>query len=130
MRKFLVATAAGLLASSLIAGLAGAQTTEVVVQAARAVKTKIETTASGVTINTISLSYNVSAQGIDLATHTGAMAFEKRVSDAALAACKELTRQYPLVTTPSDADCAKEATDKAMGKVHELEAAAAKKPAK
>jgi len=51
---------------------------------------------------------------------------QKRVTDAALAACKEIGRQYP-DSTPSEADCAKAATDKAIAKVNELAAAAASK---
>ena len=51
------------------------------------------------------------------------MELEKRVNDAAQTACKELGRQYP-IATPSDAECAKTAAEKAMVKVHELVAAA------
>jgi UrcA family protein len=71
------------------------------------------------------LSYGVSAEGLDLSTHTGAVAFEQRVKDAAEQACKDISRQYPNAT-PSDADCAKAAADQAMGRVHELIAAAEK----
>jgi hypothetical protein len=40
--------------------------------------------------------------------------------------CKELAIRYP-VGTPSESECAKAATEKAMAKVHQLEAAPAKK---
>jgi len=46
-----------------------------------------------------------------------------------MAACKEISRQYP-DSTPSDDICAKAAADKAMVKVHELVAAAGKASAK
>jgi hypothetical protein len=55
------------------------------------------------------------------------MELQKRVADAARAACKELSRQYP-DSTPNDADCEKTATAKAMVHVNEMLAAAAKKP--
>jgi len=66
---------------------------------------------------------------LDLATQAGAAELEKRVHNAATAACEELGRKYS-DATPSDAACAKAAADAAMVKVHELEAAAAKKSAK
>ena len=101
---------------------------EVTVQASRIVKKVIGTTASGVPIEDISLSYGVSTAGLDLSTSAGAAEMQKRVGDAAVAACKELARQYPNNKT-SDSECVKKATDKAMVKVNEL-VANAKKPAK
>ncbi len=124
MRKLLVATAAGVLATSLIA-VAGAQTPEVTVQASRVIETHVGTTSSGFPILDVSLGYGVSTAGIDLSSHAGALQLEKRVNDAAMAACKELGRRYP-GSTPSDKLCAKSASDKAMVRVHELEAAAVK----
>jgi len=63
---------------------------------------------------------------LDLASHVGALELEKRVHDAAMAACKEIGKQYPNAT-PSEDACAKAAADKAMVRAHELEAAAAGK---
>jgi UrcA family protein len=127
MRTLFVATAAGVLASSLVIGIAVAQTTtEVTVEATRVMRTNAGRTPSGVPIADISLSYGVSYSGLDLASHAGAMQLEKRVKDAATEACKEISRQYP-DASPNDAECIKAATDKAMIKVRELEAAAAKK---
>ena len=100
---------------------------EVTVQASRVVSKMVGKTASGVPIVDISLSYGVSAKGLDLASNAGATELRRRVADAAKAACKELGRQYP-DSLPNDADCAKAATDKAMVKVNEMLAAAAKKP--
>jgi UrcA family protein len=119
-------------AAALIAGVAVAQgVPEVKVQATRVISSAISAktvgrTSSGVPIKDITLSYGVSAEGLDLATNTGAVAFEQRVKDAAEQACKEIGRQYP-DATPSDAECAKTAADKAMGPVHELIAAAEKR---
>jgi UrcA family protein len=74
----------------------------------------------------ISLSYGVKAKHLDLSSHAGFMEMQKRANDAAAAACKEISRQYPN-SSESDADCAKAAAAKAMVKVNELAAAAAKK---
>ena len=130
MGKMLFAAAAGVLASSMVAGIVVAQTSpEVMVQATRLMETSIGRSPSGVPISNISLAYGVNYSDLDLASHAGAMELEKRVSTAALAACKEISRQYP-EALPKEPECAKAATEKAMVKVHELEAAAAKKPAK
>ncbi len=118
-------------AAALIAGVAVAQSVpEVKVQATRVISSAINAktvgrTSSGVPIKDITLSYGVTAEGLDLSTHTGAVAFEQRVKDAADQACKDIGRQYP-DATPSDAACAKAAADQAMVRVHELIAAAEK----
>lgn len=118
-------------AAALIAGVAVAQgVPEVKVEATRVVASAMTAktagrTSSSVPIKDITVSYGVSAEGLDLSTNTGATAFEQRVKDAAEQACKEISRQYPN-TTPSDAACAKAAADQAMVRVHELIAAAEK----
>lgn len=126
MSKRLVKVAVGLLAAvSVNAVVIADEMGEVTVQASRIVKKVIGTTASGIPIEDISLSYGVSTGGLDLSTSAGAAGLQKRVSDAATAACKELARQYPNSTT-TDAECVKAATDKAMVKANELIAAAKK----
>jgi len=126
MSKRLIKVAVGLLAGVAVNAVVIAQEMgEVTVQASRVVKKTIGRTSSGVPIEDISLSYGVSTAGLDLASSAGAAELQKRVANAAKAACKELSRQYP-ESTPSDADCAKNATDKAMVKVNELIAAAKK----
>lgn len=118
-------------AAALLAGVTVAQDVpEVKVQATRVISSAITAktvgqTSSGVPIKNVTLSYAVSAEGLDLSTHTGAVAFEQRVKDAAEQACKDIGRQYPNAT-PSDAVCAKAAADQAMGRVQELIAAAEK----
>jgi len=68
---------------------------EVTVQATRNVSTKlVGSTSSGIPIKEVSLSYGVSTAGLDLATVAGAEELDKRINDAALAACKEVGRQY------------------------------------
>lgn len=115
-------------AVALFGNLAVAQTSdEITVQGTRVMSTKSAgRTSTGVPILDVSLSYGVSTAGLDLASHVGALELEKRVHGAAVAACKEIGRKYPNAT-PSEEDCAKAAADKAMVRVHELEAAAAAK---
>jgi len=127
MRNILITAVVGASAAALIGAIAVAQTTpEVTVQATRAVTTKlVGRTSSGIPIEEVSLSYRVSAADLDLASAAGAQQLEKRVNDAALAACKEIGRQYP-TATPSDSECAKAAAKQAMDKAHELIHAASK----
>ena len=126
MSKRLTTVAVGLLAGVSLSAVVAQDMGEVNVQASRVVKKVIGTTSSGVPIEDISLSYGVSTGGLDLSTAAGAAELQKRVGNAATAACKELGRQYPSSST-SDAECVKKATDKAMVRVNEL-VAAAKKP--
>jgi UrcA family protein len=67
----------------------------------------------------------VSTEGLDLATVAGAEELDKRINDAALAACKELDRQYPK-SMPGVAECAQAAAKKAFVTAHELVHAANK----
>ncbi|MGO9424026.1 MAG: UrcA family protein [Steroidobacteraceae bacterium] len=115
-------------AFALIGPIAAAQNVEeVTVQGTRVMTTEAAgRTSTGIPLVDVSLSYGVSVADLDLASQYGPIALEKRVRDAALAACKEIGRQYPH-STPSDEDCAKAAADKAMVKVHELVAEARKK---
>ena len=115
----------------LVSGIAVAQDVErVTVQATRMMTTNTAgRTSIGVPIVDVSLSYGVSVAGLDLASGKGAAELEKRIHDAARAACKEIGRQYP-EATPSDTECAKVAADKAMVKARELVAMAQKAPVK
>jgi UrcA family protein len=128
MTRILVSGAIGLLAVTSVSTIVVAQDMgEVTVQASRVVAKTVGKTASGIPIVDISVSYGVSTKDLDLASHAGALELQKRVTDAAQAACKELGRQYP-DSTPTDTQCTKETTAKAMVKVNEMLAAAAKKP--
>jgi UrcA family protein len=126
MKKMLITT--GVLAMSIVAGGALAQTTtpEVTVTSTKVMEKTVGRTTSGIPIVDVSLSYGVSPKGLDLTSSAGRAAFEKRVSDAAMEACQELGKRYPVSST-SDAQCAKAATDKAMAQVHQIEDAATKK---
>jgi hypothetical protein len=57
------------------------------------------------------------------------MEAEKRVKEVADTACKELVKRYP-DGTPSEEECVKTATDKAMVVVNGWAAFASKAPAK
>jgi UrcA family protein len=81
---------------------------------------------TGLPILKVSLSYGVNITDLDLATQDGPMALEKRVKDAAEAACQKLGQKYP-ISTPSDKDCAKAAAEKAMVKARDLVAKARQK---
>ena len=128
MTKILIRVAVGLAAVTAFSATVMAQDMgSVTVLAKRAVVEKrVGTTASGIPIVDVSLSYGVSAKGIDLKSHAGVMELQKRVNDAAMQACKELDRQYP-DTASSATDCAKNAAAPALAKVNDLAAAAAKK---
>jgi len=109
--------AVGAVASGLVGGIAVAQNQnmdEITVQGTRMVSTKlVGKTSSGIPIIDVSLGYSVIMKGLDLASHVGFMEAEKRVKDVAETACKELGKRYPN-GTPSEAECAKAAADKAM----------------
>ena len=126
MIKRIGGTAIGLIAGAMIGGIAlGQQIPEVTVQASRIIT---KTTAAGHDaadrIVDLSLTYGVSYAGLDLTKHADVMELEKRVTDTAGKACRELNRQYPIDAQP-EADCAKAAAAKSLVKVHELAAAAA-----
>ena len=131
MKAMHIGLALAVAASALFGNIAIAQNLEsVTVQGTRVPSTKtVGHEKTGIPIEEVSLSYAVSTGGLDLVSHAGALALEKRVQDAAAAVCRELGKQYP-DSTPNDAECAKAAAAKALVRVHELEAAAAKKSAK
>jgi len=128
MKTIFMGAIAGAAASALIGAMVFAQSVEeITVQGTRSMTVTLQgRTSSGIPIKDVSMSYGVSYAGLDLVSHAGFLELQKRVTDAALAACKEIGRQFP-DSTPSEADCAKAATDKAMTKVNELAAAASKK---
>ncbi len=113
-------------ASACLCGMAAAQNLqEITVQGTRILSTKTvgRNAATNSPIMDVSVSYGVRVADLDLASNYGPIQLEKRVRDAALAACKEIGRQYP-DATPSEQVCAKAAADKAMETVHEMVAVA------
>ena len=96
MKTIFMRVAVGAVAAGLVGGIAVAQNQnmeEVTVEGTRMVTTKVVgKTSSGIPISTVSLSYDVSVRGLDLASQAGFMEAEKRVKDVAETACKELVR--------------------------------------
>ncbi len=130
MGRILFGVAAGLVACSVAMAPARSEQLEGVnVEASRIVKETVGRAPNLAPINEISLTYRVSYADLDLATKEGATSLEKRVRDAAAAACQEIGKTYPLAT-PDDAACAKKASADAMVKVKEAVAATSKAPKK
>jgi UrcA family protein len=128
MKTLMRVTVAAAITSALISGVVVAQgLEEITVQGTRVLDAKdAGRSSTGVPIVNVSLSYGVSIADLNLASQYGPIALEKRVHDAAKAACEEIGRKYPK-STPSDEVCTKVAADKAMVKVRELVAAARQK---
>jgi len=123
MKTVQLKVVAGAIALALVGSAFAQVPQEVRVQATRVMSSKTAGhTSSGVPIYDLSLSYGVSLAGLDLSTSSGATEAAKRVSDAADSACKELGDKYP-DATPSQKECAKAASDKAMVELHGLVAA-------
>lgn len=112
----LAVAAAGL---AVIGGALAAEQTsameEITIQAERATTTVVGRTSSGAPIELAQLRYRVGYGDLDLNTHSGAMALDKRVSDAAEAACKDLDKMYPL--EKPDPGCVKKAVESASAQV-------------
>ena len=97
---------------------------EVNIQATRAINEKvIAYITGGGKIIELTLSYPVNFADLDITSVSGAAELEKRVQDAARAACAEIGSKHPNAT-PSDAVCAQKAEAKALSEVRKLVAAA------
>jgi UrcA family protein len=109
----------------MVSGIAAAQNAkEVKIQAQRVINEKvIARITGGGKIIELTLSYPVSFGDLDITSVRGAAELEKRVKDAARAACEEIGSKYP-GATPSDRVCAQKAATKAMDEVRRLVAAA------
>ncbi len=130
MRRILFGITVGLLACTVAGAPARSEPLEGVnVEASRVIKETVGRAPNSAPIQAISLSYRVTYADLDLATTDGAAKLEKRVQDAAMAACKEISKMYPLAT-PDDMACARKAAADAMVKVKEAVAAAGKAPKK
>jgi len=109
--------------SMCVGGVAVAQSVEeVTVQGTRVLNIKAGA-IGGVPVRNVSLSYGVNIADLNLASQSGPFELEKRIHDAALAACEELGRQFPQ-SSPSDGQCTTAATNEAMVKARALIAAA------
>jgi UrcA family protein len=128
MKTKLIGVTVAAIASALISSMVIAQNLEeITVQGTRVLDIKdAGRSNTGMPLRDVSLSYGVNIADLDLATQYGPMALEKRVKDAAKAACEELGQKYPQ-STPDTEDCAKAAADKAMVKARALVATAREK---
>lgn len=126
MRRILRGLGTGVLAAIITAGGVYAQAPEgVIVTGSRIVTEKIGQSTIGAPINEVSLTYRVSYADLDLSSSDGQTMLEKRVREAANAACKEIGRSHP-DAMQSDLECARKAIDQAMVQVREVIAAARK----
>jgi len=104
------------------------QPAQVTIQAERPAKV-VGRSYTGVPIELVTLTRRVSYADLDLTTHAGATELEKRVSDTAKDACKQLDTLYPLTAADTGPSCVKKATDDAMTQAHAAIAAAEKRSA-
>jgi UrcA family protein len=126
MRQMRLIAATVLTSCAFIGGALAQTSPEVVVTGSRTTEETTQKPPGGVLpISKVSLSYTVSAQGLDLTSPDGKAKLEKSVSDAAAKVCSDLKRQYPLSKT-SEQECVRQAKADAMLKARELEAAAGK----
>lgn len=107
-------------AALLSSGAFAQDMSEITVQGTRQLTATVTgRTASGVPITSYSVSYGVRTADLDLTNPRGSDELMRRINDAAQAACKEISRQYPQAQ-PSDAECAKAAAKPAMARAHEM----------
>ena len=120
-----------LLGASLLAAPAFAQSQavgEVTVVAPHAVRKTVGTTSSGIPIELVSLSRQVSYSDLDLTTAAGVGALKDRVVQTAKEACADLDRIFPSdLTEPANQDCVKSASEGGLAQVDLIMAAAAGK---
>jgi UrcA family protein len=124
-RKFALLTLAAAITGSAMAEEA---LTEVTVVARRDVNVEVVGRGSnGAPVELITLTRRISYADLDLSTHTGAVDLEKRVTETAQAACKELNKHYPLTVPAENPSCVKQAADGGMAQAHAAIAAAEQK---
>jgi UrcA family protein len=115
------------LGSVLIGGAVFAEEiSQVTVTASRPTAKVVGFTTRGVPIQEVAVSFKLGYSDLNLATHSGAVALESRINEAARKACKELDKDYPLLAPGGD-NCVKMAVDESMAQAHAAIAAAEKK---
>jgi UrcA family protein len=130
MQKRFITVAVGTLAAVVASAFAaGPRPEQIKVEASRIAVTQGGYTYSGVPIRKFSLSYEVNLDDLDLNSKAGVTAAEERVNNAAAAACKEISREYPS-SQPANEKCTKTAAYEAMVKLHQAIAATGKTPTK
>jgi UrcA family protein len=89
--------------------------TLVIIRAERPTKVTAGRRYGQLPVEVYALSYHVSYADLDLGTHTGATALQKRVHDAARSACKDLDKMYPRI--PRDPSCVRNAEAAAKSQI-------------
>jgi len=133
MNKILVAMGVGMALSVASAGIGATPDLQEIVVTARGVlvETPSGKSASGVPIVDMSVSYGVSYVGLDLSSAAGSAEIERRVNEAAKDACHEIGAKRPAQQfTTTELQCTKASVEKAMVRVRELVAEAAKRTPK
>jgi UrcA family protein len=120
MSRILLQLGVGMLVAGLAGSAAYAEGVEgVTVEGTRIVTKDVGRTAQLVPVVQVSLSYTVTYSDLDLNTSGGQATLQKRVDEAARAACREISRVYPNAG-PDDYTCAKIAARDALAKVKGL----------
>ena len=115
------ALAALVLMTAGAAAAAEQQMRQLRVEGSRTIVEKDAPTLTGITTKSVSLSYQVNLDDLDLNTSTGVSAAESRINTAAEVACKELGAKYP-EAKPTDAACILSAIRRPMAKLHSVTA--------
>jgi len=115
------------LVGCLVAGGVGMaqQPSDVLVVEAPHVERTTQPGPMGMKVPAMSIDYKVNYADLNLATHSGAVELEKRISDAAHKACDQLAKLYP-ETVQGDPPCVVAAIKNATAEAHKLIAAAEK----
>ena len=117
----LAAVGAGLALTSIPAMAQPSE--EITITAPRVVHEMVgRSPSTGAPIERVSLSRQVSYAGLDLRKQADLTVFEKRVSDTAREACKQLDSLYPLL--PPDKECLANTTANGMEQARQAIAAA------
>ncbi len=120
MKGIHTGSAIAIIAAVAVAASAYAAPLETVtVTGSRALTEKsVGQTMHGVPVKEVSLSYTVKVADLDPGTAAGKAEIQKRVTEAAKAACKEIERlAMGNPTSPGEAACVKNAVDEAMAKI-------------
>ena len=87
------------------------------VEGSRAIVETDKQTLTGINTKSVTLSYDVNVDDLDLKTAAGVTTAESRINAAAEAACKEISAKYP-EAKPTDTDCVRSAVRRPLAKLH------------
>lgn len=120
MKSLFKAQLVAMTAAASVAGGALAQEIgDVTVQASHVERVKIARTSSGLPILELSVTHYVPYTDLDLTTSAGMAELQSRINQAALHGCREIDLAHRNAQ-PSDAVCARMATQETMAKIHAM----------